>query len=163
MADLPGPAIPELGVLPALHEAIAVHGAVALGGSGLLRALGIEVAVNDWDLITDADPELVRAAIDGLGLPVRRVGGDSERFATRALFQVCDPGTGRAIDVMVDFAIVSGSEVVAIPVRPLRRWHGLWLADPRDWELAYRLMGRPEKAALLRDWLTASHGTANTA
>ncbi|UFU07228.1 hypothetical protein [Ruania halotolerans] len=147
---------PPLGVLPRLHDALAEYGAVALGGSGLLRALGIDVPVNDWDLITDAEPQRVREVIGSLGLPVREVAGDSAQFSTRALFQVSDPGTGREIDVMVDFAIIDDGRPVPIPVRPYRRWRGMWLAHPQDWALAYRLMGRTEKAAQLRSWLAAT-------
>ncbi len=159
MAETPAPQVPpELGVLPQLHDALVAHGTVALGGSGLLRALGLDVAVNDWDLVTDVAPDLVRGVVKGLGLPVREVAGDSTRFATRALFELTDPGTGREIDIMVDFAIVDGGQVVPIPVRPFRRWHGLWLSDPRDWVLAYRLMGRREKAAMLREWLAEADG-----
>ncbi|SEE93127.1 hypothetical protein [Ruania alba] len=151
MADLP------LGVLPRLHDALAAHGAVALGGSGLMRALGLDVAVNDWDLVTDVDPAVVSAVLEQLGLPAQQVEGDSAQFATRALFEVADPETGGGIDVLVDFAIMDGGRAVPIPVRPFRRWRGLWLAHPRDWVLAYRLMGRTEKASLLQDWLAAEH------
>ncbi|HPF38721.1 MAG TPA: hypothetical protein P5081_08305 [Phycisphaerae bacterium] len=50
------PNIPRFSDLAAISKALNKIGVVhALGGSGLFRFLGVETAVNGWDLTTDAD------------------------------------------------------------------------------------------------------------
>lgn len=151
---------PPLQVVQALFADLAAHGRVVLGGSALLYALGLVDSVGDWDLITDVPAEQVAEVLAARGLSAERLGGDSPRFATAALFRV-DAGDHQ-IDVLVDFAIRSGGSVTAIPPRGWRLWQGMTLGRPQDWQLAYELMGRENKAALLRDWLLAHPGPASS-
>ena len=146
---------PPLQVVQALFADLAALGRVVLGGSALLYALGLSDRVRDWDLVTDVPAEQVAQVLAARGLPAERRSGDSPQFATAALFQV---GAGdHDIDVMVDFAVPAAAETVVIPPRSWRSWNQMMLADPQDWELAYRLMGRVEKAELLHDWLVNAH------
>lgn len=142
---------PPLRVVQAVFADLAARGRVVLGGSGLLHALSLVDAVGDWDLVTDVPPEQVARLLAARGLTAERLGGDVPGFATAALFRV-DAGDHQ-IDVLVDFAIRAGGAVTAIEPRPWRTWQGMTLARPEDWAMAYELMGRAEKAALLRDWL----------
>ena len=153
---------PPLVVVQALFADLAARGQVVLGGSALLYALGLVESVGDWDLVTDVRADQVAKVLAARGLAAERHSGDSPQFATAALFRV-DAGDHQ-IDVLVDFAIrsdggegptsaVPSGEVVPIPARGWRPWNQMVLGRPEDWELAYRLMGRTEKAALLRDWL----------
>ena len=151
---------PPLGVVQALFADLAVRGRVVLGGSALLYALGLVDAVGDWDLVTDVPAEQMAEVLAARGLSAERLGGDSPRFATAALFRV-DAGDHQ-IDVLVDFAIRSGGSVTPILPRGWRLWQGMMLGRPQDWQLAYRLMGRTEKVELLRDWLMARPGPASS-
>ncbi|WP_147916022.1 hypothetical protein [Ruania zhangjianzhongii] len=147
---------PPLVVVQALFAALAARGQVVLGGSALLYALGLTGTVRDWDLVTDVPADQVAEVLAARGLPAVLRSGDSPQFATAALFQV-DAGD-HDIDVLVDFAIRSGGEAVPIPPRAWRSWNQMMLAAPQDWERAYRLMGRVQKAELLRDWLVNGDG-----
>ena len=150
-----GAAHPPLRVVRAVFADLAARGRVVLGGSGLLYALDLVEAVGDWDLVTDVPAEQVAGVLADRRLAAERLGGDLPAFATAALFRV-DAGDHQ-VDVLVDFAIRSGGSVTPIPPRPWRTWQGMMLGRPEDWALAYELMGREQKAALLRDWLRRSH------
>jgi hypothetical protein len=146
--------IPPLDTVLRTANALREAGLVtALGGSGLLAALGLADQVRDWDLTTDATPEAVAAALAAVHLePVLASAGEG-RYATRARFHVA--GDDHEVDLLVGFALRSGATVIPIRTRVTGSWRGLPLGDPAAWELAYRLMGRPEPAAHLRRWLDA--------
>ncbi|EXF26290.1 hypothetical protein BG28_00385 [Nesterenkonia sp. AN1] len=55
-----------------------------------------------------------------------------------------------SIDVLTGFALESNGGVVTIPARPGHAWRGLKMARPEEWLLAYRLMGRAERAEALQ-------------
>jgi hypothetical protein len=127
-----------------------------VGGSGLLASLGLVDRVNDWDLVTDAGEREVREVLRALGLPEEPENGaepdegdagDATRFATRALHRL--ERDGERVDLLVGFAIRDGDRVLDVPAAPGSSWRGLTMARPEDWVLAYRAMGRHEKAALL--------------
>jgi hypothetical protein len=118
-----------------------------VGGSGLLASLGLADTVNDWDLVTDGDEAAVAGVLDALGLPSEPDDGDSDRYATRALHRL--ERDGEQVDLLVGFAIRTPDGVVRIPAAPGATWRGLTMARPEDWRVAYRAMGRTEKAALL--------------
>lgn len=147
---------PPLALVQVLYADLAARGRVVLGGSALLYTLGLTETVRDWDLVTDVPADQVAEMLAVRGVPAVRRSGDSLQFATAALFQV-HPGD-HSIDVMVDFAVRASGETVPIPPRAWRPWNEMMLAAPQDWELAYRLMGRVEKADLLHDWLVNSGG-----
>ena len=62
-----------------------------------------------------------------------------------------------SIDVLVGFALeaasapgsTSGGGVVAVPARAGHSWRGLRMARPQEWIVAYRLIGRAERADAL--------------
>jgi hypothetical protein len=117
-----------------------------VGGSAFLVALGILTEARDWDVVTDADPDLVAAALRAAGLPVEP-SGPSERYPSELFSVDLD---GAEIDVIVRFAVrADDGEVVHVPARAGTPWNGLPMARPDDWRAAYRAMGRPERAALL--------------
>lgn len=81
------------------------------------------------------------------------------RFLSRSNVTLHGVDAGdHSIDVLVGFALESAWEpgspsdsgVVVIPARPGRTWLGLQMARPQEWILAYRLMGRTERAEALR-------------
>lgn len=118
-----------------------------VGGSGLLASLGLTDTVNDWDLVTDADEEAVAAVLRALGMPAEPETGNPGAYATRALHRL-EHG-GEQVDLLVGFALHTPEGILHIPARPGGSWRGLTMARPEEWVLAYRAMGRAEKAALL--------------
>ena len=127
---------------------------VAVGGSAVLAWLDLVDTVRDWDVTVDADPDEVQRALVGLGTNLRDGTSGEDPFATRRRLVLTLPD--HEIDVLVGFALRDGSTVVSVPVRVAGRWRGLPIAHPVDWELAYRLMGRSDRAALLRDFIAKS-------
>ncbi|MFE0424914.1 hypothetical protein [Streptomyces sp. NPDC058953] len=124
----------------------------ALGGSGLLVALGLADQANDWDLTVDSPGDAVHQALveGGFGF-TDRTGGD-RLYGTRRRFVI--DGGDHSVDLLVGFAVRTADEVVPLPTRVTGVWRELPLADPVVWERAYVLLGRPGKAALLRQWLS---------
>jgi hypothetical protein len=122
-----------------------------LGGSGLLASLGLVDTVNDWDLVTDADESEVAAVLRSLDLPADPDAGrhaeESARYATRAVHRL--ERNGEQVDLLVGFVIRTDSGLVPVPATPGGMWRGLTMARAEDWRVAYRAMGRTEKAAML--------------
>ena len=116
---------------------------------GLLAAHGLVDEVRDGDLTTDAPSPLVRAVLDGW--PWRDAAVRDGIYATRDRFVV--DAADHEIDVLVGFAVHDGAHRVDFPVRVTGEGNGLPLADPAVWARAYRLIGRPGRAAVLEDWL----------
>jgi hypothetical protein len=148
------PRIPPLDVIRQVQAALTDAGARnVVGGSALLAGLGLVSVVNDWDLVTDAEPAKVADTLTRLGVQFGEVPATAP-FRSERLLVI--PENGYSIDVIVRFAIAGPTGVVRIPARPGGRWNGLQLADPRDWERAYRLMGRVDRADLLLRTLPVS-------
>jgi hypothetical protein len=149
--------VSELGLPPedglwAVLRALSARGAVAaVGGSGLLAALGLATEVHDWDVTTDADTGLVRAALHDAGVTFRADTVRDGVYRTRERFTIDDG----PVDLLVRFAIGTPDGVVELPTRVSREWRGLPIADPAVWARAYRLLGRNAKADLLEGWLRA--------
>lgn len=123
----------------------------ALGGSGLLAALGLIDRVRDWDLTTDAEPELVATALRAAQLEHAEVTAGDGGYATRARFLV--DGGDHEVDLLVGFGFRVGGSTIPIPTRVTGHWQGLPLGDPVKWAHAYRLMGRTGRADTLQTWL----------
>ena len=144
--------MPRLDVALRTVGALREHGIVAaLGGSGLLAALGLADQVRDWDLSTDAERDSVASALASADLEAVQVAAGDGRYATRARFRI--EGGDHEVDLLVGFALRSGGSRIAIPTRVTGWWLGLPLGDPAEWALAYRLMGRDERARTLQGWL----------
>lgn len=144
--------MPPLDVVLRTVGALQEHGiVVALGGSGLLAAFGLVDQVRDWDLSTDAERDSVAAALSSAGIDhVQAAAGDGH-YATQARFRI--EGDDHEVDLLIGFALRSGGSRIAIPTRVTGYWRGLPLGDPAQWALAYRLMGRDERATPLQTWL----------
>lgn len=140
---------PPLGLIRQLQERLSATGIPSVvGGSGLLASLGLVSRINDWDLVTDAEPESVQQVLDELEFTYRRA-ETSGIFRTEALFVVS--AENYEIDVLVRFALDSPDGTVPIPARAGSTWCGLTMARPEEWRLAYRLLKRHDRAALLAD------------
>jgi hypothetical protein len=118
-----------------------------VGGSGLLASLGLVDTVNDWDLVTDGETTAVAGVLRTLGLPAAAQPDDAGAFASRAHHRL--EAGGEQVDLLVGFAIRTGDDIVHIPAAPGGTRLGLTMARPEDWRLAYRAMGRVERASLL--------------
>lgn len=140
-------AVPPLETVKLLQERLLAAGIPSvIGGSALLVSLGLLERANDWDLVTDAEPAAVRPVLDEIGLAYS-LAETSGIFRTGALFTVS--AEDHEIDVLVQFALEAPEGVVVIPARAGEMWRGLRMARPEEWRLAYRLLGRDDRADLL--------------
>jgi hypothetical protein len=150
--------IPEIAPLQQVVRRLNAAGIeVALGGSGLLHSLGLIQVVHDWDLTTDAAPERVLAAVEGLTW--EEVPYGSIPFASAYRLEIAL--TGCQVDMMVRFAITTAEGVCALPTFPCGAWQGVPTGSPEVWAVAYRLMQRHPKADLLSAYLR-EHGARRT-
>jgi hypothetical protein len=138
------PLAPLLAAVRRLEEAGVV---VALGGSGLLGALGLANEAHDWDLTTDAAPEVVAAALQGI--EIERIGSSGIHADHKVRLE------GDAVEIICAFAIRSGRAVVRIPTIVSARVDGIPIGSPEAWAVAYTLLGREEKCERLMRWLAA--------
>jgi hypothetical protein len=146
---------PDLAPLLDLVRLLEARGVVvALGGSGLLAALGLTQRVGDWDLTTDAELDLVLEAVAGMAH--ERCGSSGIHVDHKLRLR------GGEIEVIVGFAIRWNGAVARIPTLVTGQWHDVPVGSPEAWAVAYALLGRPEKSALLFDHL-ARHGADRAA
>lgn len=123
----------------------------ALGGSGLLFALGVIEKVKDWDIATEAPLENVIEALKGLE---SKIIPNNELFKSQYLIKVAIGNT--EIDNIGYFSIKkSNGASHIVPVKNFKDWNGIPLADPYEWLLAYKLMGREDMTIKLETYLKA--------
>lgn len=122
---------------------------LALGGSGLLLSLGLVQQVRDWDLNTDAPLEQVEAA---LGAAPRAAAPHGDGPYASAYRLDLNPG-GQPVDLMGRFAVRTESGICHMPTVVSGTWRGIPVGSPEVWAVAYRLIGRPQKADLLSAFL----------
>ena len=142
--------MPSLGALLEIRNRLHDRGITfALGGSGLLASLGLVESVRDWDLTTDSSWDDMKPAVEGLQYILIPPNGI---YVTEYLCQITLGGA--VLEVMGKFAIFTASGKKH-PIRTLinHEWNGVPVGCPQEWARAYELIGRPEKARLLRDYL----------
>jgi hypothetical protein len=147
-ARLP-PLAPLLEVHARLERAGVAH---ALGASALLHAHALWDHVGDWDVNVEADHDVLAPLFADLS-PVRF--GSSGIHADSKL-QLFDA----QVEVIVRMAIVAEGRVVRIPTLPRSSWQGVPVGSPEVWAVAYALLGRAEKSALLFRALEANGAEA---
>lgn len=126
----------------------------ALGGSGLLLALGLNVAVRDWDITTNAAESTVHAALTGLHVQTATSGDYPFASRYKLLIHTEEP----QVEVFGDFAIHAAAGLCRLPsLRNGQVWNGIALGSPEVWYAAYALMGRQEKSSALLRYLQ-EHG-----
>ena len=142
---------PPLDVVQDVVTSIQRRGGVAaLGGSGLLAALGLVDVVVDWDLTTDSPQALVATVLADLPYSHLRLTAGDTPFASEARFAI--NGGAHAVDIIVRFAVRGDQGETPIATRVTGEWLGLPIGDPMAWAVAYRAIGRFERAGLLEDW-----------
>jgi len=126
--------------------------ACVLGGSGLLMALGLVDEARDWDLQTDASDETVRAAL--AGYRTTHHGNDALHADSKVVIPEAHA------EVICRFAFFAPWGVVHLPALRSGAWHGVPLARPEVWAVAYALLAagersprRLERSELLFNWL----------
>lgn len=149
MSKVPNSKIPNKEALLEIGQRLNAAGIIwALGGSGLMLYFGCSVEVHDWDITTDAPIGAVEGALRGLTYKRVRPGGV---FATDYLFKV--QSHSAAVDVMGGFALRTDQGLYKVPTIVTTDWDGIPIGSPGAWVTVYELLGRPEKAQLLRDQL----------
>lgn len=145
----------DLAPVQTVASALARRGLRALlGGSGLLLSLGLVSEVRDWDLMTEAPLDKVTAALEGLQWRPDKAGDPP--FATE--YRLAISAGDRAVDLFGRFAIRTAGGVCRLPAIAAHTWQGVEVCAPEVWVAAYALMGRNEKADLLRGWIRQRGG-----
>ena len=117
-----------------------------IGGSGMMNLLGAQDRFDDWDVMTDASPDKVRAALAGLTFTEP---GPKAPFDSDAFFEVTVGD--EKVDVICGFSLMVDGERVCFPATVASVRQGLPLADPRIWSRIYEALGQDEKALRMRE------------
>ncbi|WP_248929144.1 hypothetical protein [Paenibacillus hamazuiensis] len=147
---------PDLSGLKAVAQALEKAGiAYALGGSGLLYSLGLAETVNDWDVMTEAQQDVVERSLRDFDVAEKKSGDFP--FATAYKLMVRFRDGQPPVEMIGSFAIRSEQGLCRLPAIPSSRWEGIWTGSAEVWYAAYSLMQRTEKAELLLAYLR-KHG-----
>lgn len=128
------------------------HIPYSLGGSGLMVALNLVDAVQDWDMTVDCSKDTLIQAIEGIDWIEQRSG--DRPFASG--YRISIPSL--SIDFIGNFALYSGEQIVYLPVHTSGMWEGIRLSSPEIY-----LMGRREKADLLLKYMQTNREMINVA
>jgi hypothetical protein len=128
-----------------------------MSASGVLYACKLVHSVNDWDITTDHP---LSETVEALGAENWILKRKTELFDSEYVIQLPDYNT----DVIGSFRINSPTGICEIPNYISTWWDGeIPLASPEAWFVAYRLMGRDEKANLLRRFIETNGAEQNVA
>lgn len=116
-----------------------------IGGSGMMNLIGASEKFDDWDVMTDASPEKVREALQGLTFTEP---GPKAPFDSDAFFEV-QIGDEK-VDVICGFTLIVDGERVRFPALVASVRQGLPLADPRQWSKIYEALGQDDKAQRIK-------------
>jgi hypothetical protein len=130
----------------------------AIGASGLLASLGLVDQVNDWDVQVDRDPEPLRALYPDLPYTFHGHGGCHADW--KLAFEA------ERTELIPHFAFFVRGGIVRVRMHDSTTWHGLPIASPEGWAVAYGIMGmldepslrerRAARSELLFAWLAAN-------
>lgn len=126
------------------------HIQYSLGGSGLLFSLGLVDHVNDWDIVVECSKEKLIDALDDLQW-TEAASGDYP-FASKYRIQI----PSMHIDVIGSFALQTSKDQLKLPIENGAKWQGIDVSSPEIWYVAYRMMGREQKAEFLLNYLKAN-------
>lgn len=118
----------------------------ALGGSGLLAYYGYSLDINDWDLTTNADINVVKNALTSINYTIMKPEGI---FVSDFLIKVEISKT--TIDIIGGFKINRDNDIFEIPTIVTKYWNEVPIGCPNAWIKAYQLMGRDKKACFLKN------------
>jgi hypothetical protein len=113
----------------------------ALGGSGLLHALGLAERVGDWDVTTDAEPNMIARIFESV--PHEHFGPSGVHADAKLQLH------GGLVELIIGMAFHAPGGICRVPTMPRGEWRGVPLASPEAWAVAYSLLGREAKADAL--------------
>jgi len=119
-----------------------------LGGSGLMRCRGIDIGVQDWDVVTDDPEQTIVPAIDCY---------ESEKL--EPVFPFASDFTYRLrvgssdVDLIGGFWVydIAGTSIVRCRSLTTGHYSGIPLGDLGEWRKVYAALGETHKVALLRE------------
>ncbi|MDR6551599.1 hypothetical protein [Paenibacillus qinlingensis] len=121
----------------------------SLGGSGLLLSLGLIDTVGDWDVMVEAPKVQVLHALQHNRIE-EKISGDYP-FATQYKLVVLSDTP--EVEIISGLAIHTDKGLCRLPSTPCATWNGIQIGSPEVWYIAYALMNRTVKAALLLAYL----------
>ncbi|NOV02277.1 hypothetical protein [Paenibacillus planticolens] len=141
---------PDIESLAAVCEKFEQMGiSYSLGGSGLLLSLGLVNSVRDWDVMTEAPKDRALKALQNY--EVEEITSGDYPFGSE--YKLFIGNVNPQVEVLGCFSIYSDKGLCRMPSIPLSRWNGIQVGSPEVWYVAYALMDRMDKAALLLSFL----------
>ena len=123
----------------------------SIGGSGLLNSLGLSTEMGDWDVFIDSNQNQVMDALKNWEIEERPV--HSHPFFRSKFLLGVKKAESIPIEIIGYFQIKTDEGIIPLPSIVHHRWENLNVGHPVIWFVAYSLMGRTEKANLLRHYL----------
>lgn len=141
--------MPDFVDLQELSKQLSGAGIVhALGGSGLISYLGLPIAVNDWDITTDASIQDVESALQGMHfVKVEQEGAYKSAYLLKIKLNQSEA------DVIGRFAILDNEEIITIQTIVTDYWESVPIGSLKEWLKAYRAMGNLERVSMLEAYL----------
>ncbi|KRF08062.1 hypothetical protein ASG89_16640 [Paenibacillus sp. Soil766] len=121
----------------------------SLGGSGLMLSLGLTDTVGDWDVMVEAPLEQVKHALQHEQIE-EITSGDYPFGTDYKLVVHCD---APQVEIIGGLSIYSSGGLCKLPSIPSSSWNGIQVGSPEVWYVAYALMNRSAKAAILLSYL----------
>ncbi|GAA0317908.1 hypothetical protein GCM10008967_05620 [Bacillus carboniphilus] len=125
-----------------------------IGGSGLLKSLGFPVQMSDWDFFIDVEKTEVLDALKNWDI-IEKPSDEHSFFKSKYLLELKND-EGKPIEIIGYFTIKAGDALIPLPAVVHHRWENMKIAHPLVWFIAYSLMGRKQKADLLKQYLNVN-------
>jgi hypothetical protein len=142
--------IPDIGNLVAVTQTLDQSGIrYSLGGSGLMLSLGLSDTVGDWDVMVDAPKDQVMKALQHE--QVAEIMSGDYPFGTD--YKLVVQSDAPQVEIIGGLSIYTDEGLCRLPSIPSAMWNGIQVGSPEVWYVAYALMNRSAKAAILLSYL----------
>lgn len=121
----------------------------SLGGSGLMLSLGLTETVGDWDVMVEAPLEGVKHAL--LHEQIEEKTSGDYPFGTA--YKLVIHSDAPQVEIIGGLSIYTDGGLCRLPSIPSSLWNGIQVGSPEVWYVAYALMNRSAKAAVLLSYL----------
>ncbi|NQX61200.1 hypothetical protein [Paenibacillus qinlingensis] len=142
--------IPDIKNLVAVTQTLEHAGiCYSLGGSGLMLSLGLTNTVGDWDVMVDAPKEQVKSALQHEH--IEEITSGDYPFGTA--YKLVIHSQAPQVELIGRLSIYTDEGLCRLPSIPSTIWNGIHVGSPEVWYVAYALMNRSAKAAILLSYL----------
>ncbi|CAN7276944.1 hypothetical protein LJR153_001334 [Paenibacillus sp. LjRoot153] len=142
---------PDIGNLVAVTQALDQSGIrYSLGGSGLMLSFGLTNTVGDWDVMVEAAKDQVKNALQHE--QIEEITSGDYPFGTDYKLVVHHSHLPQ-VEIIGGLSIYTDAGLCRLPSIPSSTWNSIQVGSPEVWYVAYALMNRSAKAAILLSYL----------